>query len=36
MANYYDYVTGRGVIVPDTSTVLGDVQDEFQAVVGGE
>ena len=36
MANYYDYVTGRGVIVPDTSTVLGDVQDEFKALFGGD
>lgn len=36
MAEYYDYVTGRGVIVPDTSTVLGDVQDEFKAVFGGD
>ena len=36
MAEYYDYVTGRGVIVPDTSTVLGDVQNEFKAVFGND
>lgn len=36
MAEYYDYVTGRGVIVPDTSTVLGDVQEEFKTAFGGD
>lgn len=36
MAEYYDYVTGRGVIVPDTSSVLGDVQNEFKAVFGND
>lgn len=36
MAEYYDYVTGRGVIVPDTSSVLSDVQNEFKAVFGND
>lgn len=36
MAEYYDYVTGRGVVVPDTSTVLSDVQNEFKAVFGND
>lgn len=36
MANYYDYLTNRGVIVPDTSTVLSDVQEEFKALLGGD
>lgn len=36
MSEYYDYITGRGVIVPDTSTVLGDVQGEFKEVFGND
>ena len=36
MSDYYDYLTNRGVIVPDTSTVLSDVQDEFKALLGGD
>lgn len=34
MANYYDYITGQGVIVPDTSVILSEIQDEFKAVFG--
>lgn len=34
MAEYYDYLTNRGVIVPDTSTVLTDVQNEFKDLLG--
>lgn len=33
-AHYYDYITGTGVIVPDTSTVLADVQQEWKDVFG--
>ena len=36
MANYYDYITNRGIIVPDTSTVLGDVETEFKNVFGND
>ena len=36
MANYYDYITNRGVIVPDTSAVLGDVETEFKGVFGND
>lgn len=36
MADYYDYLTNRGVIVPDTSTVLSDVQQEFKDLLGGD
>ena len=36
MAEYYDYLTNRGVIVPDTSTVLADVQQEFRDLLGGD
>lgn len=36
MANYYDYITSRGVIVPDTSTVLSDVENEFKAIFGND
>ena len=36
MANYYDYITNRGVIVPDTSTVLSDVETEFKSVFGND
>lgn len=31
---YYEYVTGQGVIVPDTSVVLKDVQDRFTELFG--
>lgn len=34
MAEYYDYITGQGVIVPDTSTVLTDVQNMFKSIFG--
>lgn len=34
MAEYYDYITGQGVIVPDTSTMLADVQNMFKSVFG--
>lgn len=34
MANYYEYITGQGVIVPDTSVILAEIQDEFKAVFG--
>jgi hypothetical protein len=30
----YDYVSGSGVIVPDTGSILGTVQNEFQGVFG--
>lgn len=33
-AQYYDYITGSGIIVPDTSTVLSDVQQEWRDVFG--
>lgn len=36
MAEYYDYLTNRGVIVADTSTVLSDVQNEFKALLGDD
>ena len=34
MANYYDYITGQGVIVPDTSVILTEIQNEFKSVFG--
>ena len=34
MPNYYDYITGQGVIVPDTSVILADIQEEFKSVFG--
>lgn len=34
MADPYDYVTSTGVIVPDTSQILSEVQDEYKAVFG--
>lgn len=36
MPKYYDYITGQGVIVPDTSTVLSDIQQEFMEVFGND
>ncbi len=33
-AQYYDYITGTGVIVPDTSSILNDVQEEWKEVFG--
>ncbi len=33
-AEYYDYLTGSGVIVPDTSNILSDVQQEWRDVFG--
>lgn len=35
-AKYYDYITGTGVIVPDTSRVLQDVVDEWKDVFGAQ
>lgn len=34
MAEYYEYITGQGVIVPDTSVVLAEIQNEFKDVFG--
>ena len=34
MAEYYEYITGQGVIVPDTSEVLAEVQEEFKTIFG--
>lgn len=34
MANYYEYITGQGVIVPDTSEVLTEIQDMFKEAFG--
>ena len=34
MAEYYDYITGQGVIVPDTSVVLAEIQDMFKEAFG--
>lgn len=34
MAEYYEYITGQGVIVPDTSEVLTEVQNMFKEVFG--
>ena len=36
MAEYYEYITGQGVIVPDTSTVLTDVQNMFREAFGAD
>lgn len=33
-ANYYDYLTGSGVIVPDTTNILSDVQNEWKEIFG--
>ena len=33
-ANYYDYLTGSGVIVPDTDKVITDVQNEWKDIFG--
>lgn len=33
---YYDYITGQGVIVPDTSVVLAEIQNEFKSVFGDD
>ena len=33
---YYNFITNRGVIVPDTSSVLSDTQDEFKAIFGDD
>lgn len=35
-AQYYNYLTGSGVIVPDTSTILTDVQNEWKDVFGAD
>jgi len=34
MSEYYDYITGQGVIVPDTSMVLAEVQEMFTNAFG--
>lgn len=31
---YYDYITGQGVIVPDTSVLLSDIQKRFKELFG--
>lgn len=36
MAEYYEYITGQGVIVPDTSIVLTEIQNEFKSVFGAD
>lgn len=36
MSKYYEYITGQGVIVPDTSVVLADVQNEFREIFGDD
>lgn len=35
-AQYYDYITNSGMIVPDTSSVLADVQGEWKEVFGAD
>lgn len=35
-AEYYNYLTGSGVIVPDTSKILADVQNEWKDVFGAD
>lgn len=35
-ANYYDYITGTGVIVPDTSKILEEVVEEWKEVFGDQ
>lgn len=32
----YDYITSTGLIVPDTSTLLTEVEDEFKAALGAD
>lgn len=34
MANYYQFITDTGTIVPDTSTLLTDVQNEYKLAFG--
>lgn len=34
MSEYYEYITGQGVIVPDTSEVLTEVQNMFKEAFG--
>lgn len=36
MAEYYEYITGQGVIVPDTSTVLSEIQEMFRTAFGAD
>lgn len=36
MAEDYQYITTSGTIVPDTSTILSDIQNEFQSVFGSD
>ena len=33
-AEYYNYMTGSGIIVPDTENILTDVQNEWKDVFG--
>lgn len=36
MAEYYEYITGQGVIVPDTSVILAEVQQMFTDAFGDD
>ena len=36
MTTLYDYIETTGVILPDTSTLLTDVQSEFQNALGAD
>ena len=31
---YYDYLTDRGVIVPDTSVILTEIENKFKEIWG--
>lgn len=35
-ANYYDYLTGKGVIVPDVSTVLSEIEATMKSLFGAD
>lgn len=35
-AQYYDYLTNRGVMVPDTSVVLSEIEDQMKELFGQE
>lgn len=34
MSEFYKYITDQGIIVPDTSTLLSDIQEEFRDLFG--
>ena len=36
MAEVYEYIVATGTIIPDTSSILGDTQVEYQAVLGAD